>query len=217
MNHHVRTVLPILAGIALAGTALPAFAEQLTLHAMLSGAEEVPANDSVGTGTVDATYDTDANTLTYTISYSGLTGEATAAHFHGPAPAGENAPPVVPIDADLTSPISGEATLTDEQETDLLAGMWYFNVHTVEYPDGEIRGQVLQAMASSESSAASSEPSTLPSSEPSSSEMSSSSAADTSSLSSDLSSAVSSLSSELVPSVSASASVSASGEVSVSP
>jgi hypothetical protein len=49
---------------------------------------------------------------------------------------------VVPIEGNLASPISGTATLDDQKATDLQAGMWYFNVHTAKFPDGEIRGQV---------------------------------------------------------------------------
>jgi len=45
----------------------------------------------------------------------------------------------------LASPIKGSATLTEQQVTDLMAGQWYFNVHTAENPSGEIRGQVLPA------------------------------------------------------------------------
>ena len=54
---------------------------------------------------------------------------------------GAKAPPVVPITGKLASPIKGSATLTDAQAADLEAGMWYFNVHTAKYPDGEIRGK----------------------------------------------------------------------------
>ena len=67
--------------------------------------------------------------LTYTITYQDLTGTATAAHFHGPAMAGANAPPVVPM-ANPMSPIKGSATLTDAQIADLEAGKWHVNVHT---------------------------------------------------------------------------------------
>ena len=140
-----------LARTAVAATALltfmamPAFAEEVKFSADLAGTAEVPPNDSAGTGKVDATLDTETKMFTWNITYDGLGGEATAAHFHGPAAEGENAPPVVPIDGALASPIAGNATLTDEQITQLQGGMWYFNVHTAEYPDGEIRGQVKAA------------------------------------------------------------------------
>ncbi len=42
----------------------------------------------------------------------------------------------------MTSPVSGQATLTDAQAADLLAGRWYINLHTAANPGGEIRGQV---------------------------------------------------------------------------
>jgi hypothetical protein len=233
---HTSRILSILTAVALAGTALPALAEQVTLAATLTGAEEVPANTAPGTGNVDATFDTDTNVFTYTVSYEGLTGAATAAHFHGPAAPGENAGPVVPVEGDLTSPISGTATLTDAQEAELLGGMWYFNVHTAQYPDGELRGQVLQSMVSTlpstESSMeapASSEPSSELSSSSSSVDISTSVSVSASvsasvdpsstlsSLSSEVSSAVSSASSELSSILDPSVSISASASVSVAP
>ena len=64
---------------------------------------------------------------------------------------GAKAPPVVPIEAPFTSPIKGSATLTDAQASDLQAGMWYFNLHTAKYPDGEIRGQVVAGGAGASS------------------------------------------------------------------
>ena len=136
-----------LVAIAAAGLlfAAPARAEMLNMTAELNGASEVPANDSAGTGSLEATYDTDTKMFTWTVTYEGLTGDATAAHFHGPAAPDANAGPVVPIEGDLASPIEGSATLTDEQATQLQDGMWYFNLHTAQYPDGEIRGQVMKA------------------------------------------------------------------------
>jgi hypothetical protein len=133
-----------LAAITAAGLlfAAPAQAEMLSMTAELNGASEVPANDSAGTGMLEATYDTETKMFAWTVTYEGLTGDATAAHFHGPAAPDANAGPVVPIEGDLASPIEGSATLTDEQATQLQDGMWYFNLHTAEYPDGEIRGQV---------------------------------------------------------------------------
>jgi hypothetical protein len=113
------------------------------ISATLSGAQENPAVTTNGAGTVTGTYDANTNTLTYHVTWSNLSGPATAAHFHGPAPAGTNATVVVPftIDAGGTS-ANGTATLTDPQETDLLNGLWYANVHTAAHGGGEIRGQV---------------------------------------------------------------------------
>lgn len=123
----------------------PALAEEIKYVAKLTAAEETPATDSAGTGTLDGTYDTDTKVLTWTIEYEGLSGPVTAAHFHGPAGVGEKADPVVPIEAPYDSPISGSVTLTDEQYADLVKQLWYLNLHTDKYPDGEIRGQVIPA------------------------------------------------------------------------
>jgi CHRD domain len=141
MYFPVRTAMA--AGFALLiATGAPALADIVNFKADLTGTSEVPPNDSAATGTVDANLDTNTKTLTWTITYSGLTGDASAAHFHGPADPGANAPPVVPISGELASPIRGDATLTDEQMQNLQDGKWYFNVHTAKFPDGEIRGQL---------------------------------------------------------------------------
>jgi len=141
---YVRPALGLAALSAVLFTALPAFAEMVSYKADLKASSEVPANDSKGTGAVDATYDTMSKKLTWTITDSGLTGPATAAHFHGPAEVGKNAPPVVPISGNLASPIKGEAILTDAQASELQGGQWYFNVHTEANKGGEIRGQVMK-------------------------------------------------------------------------
>ncbi|MGY3363838.1 hypothetical protein ACVWZL_000963 [Bradyrhizobium sp. GM2.4] len=65
-------------------TAATANAELVKLQADLKGSNEVPPNNSPGTGKAEATYDTEAKTLTYTVSFAGLTGPAMGAHFHGP-------------------------------------------------------------------------------------------------------------------------------------
>ena len=125
--------------------AAPAFAETVTYSASLKGSEEVPPNDAKGTGMAEASVDTSTKKMTYTVTYSGLTGPATAAHFHGPAEAGKNAPPVVPVPAGkLASPIKGEATLTDAQLAAMSGGKVYFNVHTAAHKDGELRGQMMK-------------------------------------------------------------------------
>jgi hypothetical protein len=118
----------------------PAFADKF--KATLDGKSEVPANTSAGKGTADIDYDAATKKLTYKLTYSGLTGPATAAHFHGPAEPGKNAGVEVPIPNAGTSPVSGSATLTDAQAADLTGGKLYVNVHTAANPGGEIRGQV---------------------------------------------------------------------------
>jgi hypothetical protein len=133
-----KTLLATLAlGIAFAG---PAFAEKM--KATLDGKSETPPNASTGAGTADINYDAASKKLTWKLTYSGLTGPATAAHFHGPAEPGKNAGVAVAIPNATTSPNEGSATLTDAQAADLLAGKYYVNVHTAANPGGEIRGQV---------------------------------------------------------------------------
>ena len=112
------------------------------LGGTLTGAQEVPPATTAGTGTLDASFDKGTRKLAYTVTYSGLSGPATGAHFHGPAAPGTNAGVVVPF-ANAASPIKGEATLTEAQAADLLAGRWYVNVHTAAHPGGEIRAQVV--------------------------------------------------------------------------
>jgi len=94
-----------------------------------------------GGGSAGVTYDSVTNVLTWDITFSNLSAAPTAAHFHGPAIPGQDAGIQVPI-TDLTSPSMGTATITDAQETDLLAGKYYINYHTAACPGGEIRGQV---------------------------------------------------------------------------
>ena len=120
-------------------------AETIHYKATLTGAAETPPTDSKGTGTVVATFDPATRKLTWTVDYSGLTGPAIAAHFHGPAPVGKPAPIEVPLKAPLTSPMKGSAILTPTEAKNLTDGMMYFNIHTAEHKPGEIRGQMEKA------------------------------------------------------------------------
>ncbi len=122
---------------------LPMAVHAADATATLSGASEVPPNTSPATGTLEASVNKDSHLLTWTVTYSGLTGPATGSHFHGPAMAGSNASVVVPISGSLASPIKGSATLTPAQLADLMAGRWYVNLHTAANPGGEIRGQLM--------------------------------------------------------------------------
>jgi hypothetical protein len=117
----------------------PAFADKM--KATLDGKSEVPPNTSAGKGTADIDYDQASKKLSWKLTYSGLSGPATAAHFHGPAEPGKNAGVAVPI-TNTASGSEGSATLTDAQAADLMAGKYYVNVHTEANKGGEIRGQV---------------------------------------------------------------------------
>ena len=137
---NTRTMLAMLALGATVAFAAPACAEKM--KATLDGKSEVPTNASAGTGTADIDYDAATKKLSWKLTYSGLSGPATAAHFHGPAEPGKNAGVAVAIPNAGTSPVEGSAVLTDVQAADLTAGKLYINVHTAANPGGEIRGQV---------------------------------------------------------------------------
>ena len=138
-----RTVVTV---CALTLVSAAAHAATIQLKADLKASSEVPPKDSAGMGTLTGTLNTETNEFTYHIEFSGLTGPAVAAHFHGPAAEGANAKPQLPIKGSpVTSPIEGKATLTAEQAKDLLDGKWYFNLHTAANPGGEIRGQIMKA------------------------------------------------------------------------
>jgi len=134
---NTKTMLATLALGATVAFAGPAFADKM--KATLDGASEVPA-----VGTADIDYDAASKKLSWKLTYTGLSGPATAAHFHGPAGAGEKAGVAVAIPNAGTSPVEGSATLTDAQAADLTAGKYYVNVHTAANPGGEIRGQVMK-------------------------------------------------------------------------
>jgi CHRD domain len=141
MHKFIIPGLSAFALISLLAMPAPAFAEMLKLKADLKSSEEVPPNDSPGAGTADVTLDTDANKVSWKITYENLTGDASAAHFHGPAKVGENAGVAVDISANIKE---GTADVTAEQLEMIRGGNSYINIHTAKYPDGEIRGQVLQ-------------------------------------------------------------------------
>ena len=142
MTPFIRTALIALA-VTLALSAAPVMAATMKFTADLTAKAVVPPTASTASGKADVTFDTASKMLTWAVTYKGLAGKPTAAHFHGPAAVGANAGPVVGLTGSLDSPIKGSFTLSDKQASELKAGMWYINVHTSKYADGEIRGQVL--------------------------------------------------------------------------
>ena len=161
---------PLIAPLLLA-TLIPLHAEILQIDLSpagtsaavgLSPANEVPAATGTGSGgeiLSGITFDTDTNVLSVALGYgsfagfSNLTGLATAAHIHGPAAVTATAPPIhdfftlgqhlpapVPLNGGV---IIGSATLSAANETNLLNGQLYINIHTVANAGGEIRAQLI--------------------------------------------------------------------------
>ena len=113
----------------------------------LDGGQEAPPVETIANGSGMIYLDRASKKLLWQISYNDLSSPVTAAHFHGPVGPGVAAGvqlKLAPTNA-TTSRIAGEATLTDEQMRQVLGGLWYVNIHTEKYPDGEIRGQVENA------------------------------------------------------------------------
>jgi CHRD domain len=145
-----RPSIAALAAAVLVATGTCSFAATVSFRAELSGAREVPPTQSKGTGSLKATLDTASNSLTWTGSYSGLSGPATGAHFHGPVSyvgltSEQNAPIQVGTSGSLASPFKGTTTITGAQAKDLMDGRWYFNIHTPANKDGEIRGPIVRS------------------------------------------------------------------------
>ena len=116
--------------------------------ASLDGLQEVPPNNSPGTGS--ATLVLDANLMLHVnCTFGGLLAPVTAAHIHAPAPPGVNAPirfPLIPP-APPTSPIVlTVGPLTAQDVVNLNTGLSYINIHTTMFPGGEIRGQIFGAV-----------------------------------------------------------------------
>ena len=134
----VKITLAIAIALALS---TPASAVLIALSAPMDGQQAGTASPGTGLGTI--LLDTDTSTLSWSISWSGLIGAPLAMHFHGPALPGQPAGVQVGTGVAGGSPVVGNALLNAGQVSDLLAGLWYLNLHTTFDQVGEIRGQVI--------------------------------------------------------------------------
>ena len=115
---------------------------------MLTGAQEVPPNNSTatGSGTVVLSRDPAGATISVDVTFTGLAANATAAHIHGPAMPGATAPVIIPFPnfpASTSGTYSNTFPITPEQVEQLANGLLYINIHNTPFPGGEIRGQLL--------------------------------------------------------------------------
>ena len=139
MTSFFRATLTSVA-VAAAMAAAPALAETMSFKADLKPAPGV--SPTTGQGNVDGTYDTESRKLSWKGNVSGLSGNPTAAHFHGPADPGQNAGVLLPAAGVKAGEFEGSTTLTNEQAKVVTADKTYFMIHTAANPGGEVRGQV---------------------------------------------------------------------------
>jgi hypothetical protein len=117
----------------------------------LSGGQEVPPVFPAGAATADLTYDPVTRVVTWTLSYTALSGPITMAQFHGPAQPSKNAAPQVAMvkqGSPIENPITGQATLAPDQARQFADGEWYINIDTQNHPEGEVRGQIITPLPS---------------------------------------------------------------------
>ena len=151
LNRHTFLRTAIAAGfvtLTLAGCGQMRPSQKMQIfEANLSASQEVPTNTSTATGAAEVQFNENTNMLTWKVTFTGLTGPATAGHIHGPAPAGQNAGVVIPFAGNMDAqPVMGEMTVTPAQYADMAAGLYYVNIHTARFPGGEIRGQLRRRM-----------------------------------------------------------------------
>ncbi|NOK58825.1 MAG: hypothetical protein GFH27_549301n147 [Chloroflexi bacterium AL-W] len=129
-------------GPAFIGAAQDDF-EAALYKAELSGANEVPPNDSTATGIGVFTYNAETNILTFNIATTGVEVGGPGAHIHLGA-ADENGPIAIDLVPFQVSPgiFIGSTELDNAQETSLSASELYVNIHSEEFTGGEIRGQI---------------------------------------------------------------------------
>jgi MYXO-CTERM domain-containing protein len=166
----IRLICLAVAAVAVWSGGQTCHAAQIRYFATLSGPAESPANASPGTGSAEVDVDTVANTLGVHVTFSGLTTGTTASHIHAPtlvplsgtAGVATTTPLFTGFPTGVTSgtydhvfdmtqtssyngsfiTANGGTTATAEAAlfADIAAGEAYLNIHTSQFPGGEIRG-----------------------------------------------------------------------------
>lgn len=115
-----------------------------TFSAHINSAQEVPMNSTTGTGWARMNYNESTQTLSWTVFFTGLSSNQTAAHIHAAAPVGSNAGVGVNLGSvgGTTGTITGSMVISSTLRDQLRANLAYVNIHTSDNPGGEIRGQL---------------------------------------------------------------------------
>jgi len=144
----MKRVATLLLSACIAATASAAQATIITFEATLAGANETPPNATTGTGFGTVVLDDVLDTITVDLTWSGLTAPASAAHIHN-APAGVAGPVIFPlaIVPGTSGHFNGLFAIDLTEIAELEAGDMYMNIHTANFPGGEIRGQLLAVPA----------------------------------------------------------------------
>lgn len=113
-----------------------------SLRGPMTGTQEVPPNESPATGVVDVCLWGDLSRLHVDINVAGLASPVTGAQVRRGLP-GENGPVIFDLGVFAGAGTRADFAPTGEQIQDLLGGLCYLNVQTEQYPEGEIRGQII--------------------------------------------------------------------------
>lgn len=148
-----RLTALLAAGLLVLAVPTAVLAADENFTAELSGDAQVPPIDVDGTGDATVTISDDESTVSWDVSYSGLTGDAAAGHIHYGA-ADEAGPVMIPFETVSNDGSTGSFSADDYEGGDGLPDDWsavldairdgeaYVNIHTAENPNGEIRGQL---------------------------------------------------------------------------
>jgi CHRD domain len=121
-------------------------ATSIQIQTVLNAGQEVPSptgavSNAAGAFSATVTKSDTGGTVSWQLSFTGLTGNAIAAHIHTGA-VGTPGPVVLALCGPCTSPASGTGTLPQAALDAVQAGTAYVNVHTPTNAAGEIRGQL---------------------------------------------------------------------------
>lgn len=147
-----RATRLLVAMVALIVSALPAAANIWILQAVLTGDQEVPPNGSRAVGSVSMSYNDETNMFNMAILVEGIArSDLIASHIHQ-GPPGVNGPIIFDIGAGnqytetpngLMRILENAGPLPESNEEFLLSNRNYVNIHTNQFPGGEIRGQLI--------------------------------------------------------------------------